>query len=79
MSTATYTEGQRVYVTRPAYGKPFYGKIRFIYRNSGKPHDEGVYSSYHGKLEIGYLIQRSENSGALWYDASDFRPLKRKA
>jgi len=69
----------RVRVSRPSYGKPFYGDIISVYRRTpGKVHDEGVYSSHHGRVDKGYLIQRSPNSGATWYTKEDFRLAKRR-
>ena len=69
----------RVRVSRPSYGKPFYGDVISVYRRTpGKVHDEGVYSSHHGRVDKGYLIQRSPNSGATWYTREDFRLAKRR-
>jgi len=69
----------RVRVSRPSYGKPFYGDIISVYRRTpGKEYDEGVYSSHHGRIDKGYLIQRSPTSGASWYTKEDFRLAKRR-
>ena len=69
----------RVRVTRPAYGKPFYGTLTYAYRRTpGKEYDTGVHSSHHGTVDKGYLIERSPTSGALWYTREDFRLAKRR-
>lgn len=65
----------RVYVHKPAYGKPFYGNIIAAMT----PHyTDGVCTAHHGNVlppAIAYLIQRSPTSGALWYTPNDIRAL----
>lgn len=69
----------RVRVSRPAYGKPFYGDIIQVYRRTpGKEYDYGVSTAHRGRADKGYLIERSPTSGALWYSKEDFRLAKRR-